>query len=85
MKFKFKLGEVAKDKITGFEGVVIARSQWLNSCNTYSVQSKELVKGAPVERQHFDEPQLELVSEQEFEPVQKTGGPPKAPPQTRSM
>ena len=83
MKFKFKLGEIAKDKITGFEGVVITRSQWLSSCNTYSIQSKSLVEGKPVERQHFDEPQLELVSEREFKPKRETGGPAKAPPQTR--
>jgi heat shock protein HspQ len=85
MEFKFELGQIAKDTITGFSGVVVARSQWLNSCNTYSLQSQDLVEGKPIDRQHFDEPQLALVSEQQFKRAGETGGPAQAPPQTRTM
>lgn len=62
-EFKFDLGDSLKDKITSFKGVVVARSQWLNQCNTYSLQSETMHDGAPIERQHFDEPQLKLVEE----------------------
>lgn len=74
--FKFELGMLVKDKVTGHEGVVVGRTQWLNNCNTYSTQSRVLKDGVPSERQHFDEPQLELVSSTELcERKSKTGGP----------
>ena len=40
--FKFNLGDRVRDEITGFEGVVVVRSQWLNNCNTYGVQPTKL-------------------------------------------
>lgn len=85
MKFKFKLGQRVKDKITSFEGIIISRSQWLNSCNTYGIQSETLNEGKPVDRQYFDAPQLEFVSDkkQVHNPEQETGGPATAPKSTR--
>ena len=79
-EFKFNLGDKAKDTITGFVGIVTCRSQWLNNCNTYSVQPTELKDGAPQNRQHFDEPQLELVVEKVVTPSRKTGGPSRSMP-----
>jgi len=73
--FKFNLGDIVKDTITGFEGVVTLRSQWLNNCNTYGVQPQELKDGIPQERQHFDQPQLKLITEKEHKESRKTGGP----------
>lgn len=32
-QFKFKLGSVLKDNITGFIGVVTSRTECLNACN----------------------------------------------------
>ena len=84
--FKFELEDEVKDKVTGFEGVVVVRTQWLNGCNTYGVQSKKLHEGKPVERQHFDEPQLERIKTGIIpppeEPVKKPGGPALAVPET---
>lgn len=74
-EFKFNLGDEVKDTITGFPGVVICRSQWLNNCNTYTVQSKKLKDGAPQTGQAFDEPQLTLLKEKQVKTHQKTGGP----------
>lgn len=62
-KFRFKLGETVKDKITSFQGVVIARTEYLTGCNRYSIQTKDLHEGKPVEWQQFDEDQLEKVKE----------------------
>jgi hypothetical protein len=54
-----KLGSRAKDRITGFSGIVVARTDWLYGCTRYAVQSEELDKdGAPVEAQWFDEQSL---------------------------
>lgn len=73
--FKFNLGDKVKDTITGFKGIVTLRSQWLNACNTYGVQSQELKDGIPKERSHFDEPQLELIKEEIVPASRETGGP----------
>jgi len=73
--FKVPLGCRVKDKITGFEGIVISRSQWLNNCNTYGVKPSKLKDDKPIDTQWFDEPQLKIVEEDVFKPKQKTGGP----------
>lgn len=52
------LGAVAKDKITGFEGVVVARTEWLNGCARLCIQPQALHEGKPVEDHTFDENQL---------------------------
>ena len=54
--FKFILGEEVKDKITGFRGVVMARSEYHTGCNTYGLLSKTLTKDAkPAEWEWIDE------------------------------
>lgn len=73
--FKFELGDKAKDKITGFEGIIVYRTQWLHNCNVYGMKSQELKDGMPRDNAQFDEPQLELVKEKEIEKSRKTGGP----------
>lgn len=73
--FKFNLGDIVTDSITGFNGIVTCRSQWLNNCNTYSVQSQDLKEGVPQKGQYFDEPQLKLLHVKKIIPHQNTGGP----------
>lgn len=55
------MGDVAKDTITGFEGVVVARTKWLHGCERLTIQPQSLHDGKPVESATFDEPQLALV------------------------
>lgn len=66
--FSVGLGDQVKDRITGFSGVVIARTEWLNSCNRITVQPKELKDGKPVEAQVFDEYDLKVVKAAAFKP-----------------
>lgn len=80
-QFKFNLGDRVRDQITGFEGIVTSRSQWINNCNTYGVQPTTLKDGAPMERAHFDEPQLDLVEEKVVPSSRETGGPERPVPQ----
>lgn len=79
-EFKFSLGSVLEDKITSFEGVVVARTQWVTN-NTYCLKPQELKDGMPQNSRWFDEPMLRLMKEDVFEPVQKTGGPEREVPQ----
>lgn len=78
--FKFKLGDRARDMITGCEGIITRRTQWLNNCNTYGLQSSELKDGAPQDPYNLDEPQIELVEEKVHKASRSTGGPNRAVP-----
>lgn len=82
--FKFDLGSLIKDKITGFQGIITTRSQWISNCNTYGVKPRNLDKdGAPMDVRWFDEPMVDLVEENVFKPViRKAGGSEKVVPQT---
>lgn len=72
-----KLGDKAKDKITGFVGIVGAICKYLNGCTRIGILSKELDKeGKPMDYIWFDEPQVELViPEVEEKGGENEGGP----------
>ena len=60
-----ELGDGVKGKVTGFQGVVVARCEWLYGCTRLTVQP-------PVDQEHkikdtatFDEPSLALVKHSE--------------------
>lgn len=57
--FKFQMGELVTDKITGFTGVIILRSEWISNCNTYGLQPTNLKDNNLISRSDFDEPRLE--------------------------
>jgi hypothetical protein len=57
--YKFELGEVLRDKVTGFEGVCVGRSNHISGCDTFGVQPQTLKDGAPQDARWFDEPRLE--------------------------
>ncbi len=83
-----KLGSKVKDIITGFEGVAVARTEWLYGCTRIGVDSAELNDGKPVETQWFDEQRLEMTEAQEPK-VSKdssatSGGPQRDPIRPRS-
>ena len=75
INFKFDNGDKVKDKITGFTGIIVRRTQWLNNCNTYGVQPEKLKDGIPQNVQSFDEPQLKSVKKEIHKVSQRTGGP----------
>ncbi len=64
-KFKFKLGSIVKDKISGFEGIITVRSQHQSGCNTYDVNPQKINdKGTPIDSIQFPELDLQLVPKQ---------------------
>lgn len=77
-EFKYKIGARLRDIVTGFEGVVVARTQYLTGCNRYSLQNQELDKdGKPKDWQAFDENQLDEVKDKDIaiKSVRERGGP----------
>ena len=77
---KIELGDVARDSITGFEGVVVARHEYQYGCVRFSVQPKALHDGKPVDAQVFDEPQLVLVASSRHQEYAAAAGPRPDPP-----
>jgi len=57
-----KLGEKVKDKITGLEGVIVVRSEWLYGCIRLGIQPMELKDAKPADIVEYDEAQLEPVA-----------------------
>jgi len=72
VKFEHELGVKAKDKITGFKGVITARVEFLTGCNRYCVQPTTLQDNQPIEGIYFDEEQLQLIGKG-IKPSEVTG------------
>jgi len=81
MNTSIQCGDLAKDGITGYEGIVVARTEWLNKCVRITIQAKEMKDGKPVENQTFDEEQVVLIRSRAFTQTKskQTGGPTPAP------
>lgn len=65
--YKFKtarayLGDIVRDRVTGFQGMVTARTVWLNGCARLGIQRQDLHEGLPQETQWFDDHQLEVIT-----------------------
>ena len=73
-------GDLVKDKITGFTGIVVCILDYLHGCFRIAVQALELKDGLPKDHQYFDQYQLEIVEKGYYfkEPVKvaekKPGG-----------
>lgn len=77
IKVNVQLGDEARDTVSGFAGVCVARTEWLNGCWRMTLQPKALDKdGKPCEAQTFDDFQLEVTTPRR-QPVgsKETGGP----------
>lgn len=80
----FKLGTKLRDKISGFEGVAIARTEWLYSCVRWTLSPSGLKDDGGTKANHtFDEPQLEHVEEVIELLPRPNGGPGPNPQRTK--
>ena len=57
----FAVGDQARDPLTGFEGVIVARAVYLFGCVQLCLSPKVGEDGAYREAHWFDEPRLDLV------------------------
>ena len=74
----FAMGDRVRDRISGWTGIVIGCTHWLNGCIRYGVQKEKLQpkEGKFEDVPWFDEQQLELVKRGAFNAETKpTGGP----------
>lgn len=79
-KFKFNLGDEVKCRLTGFQGVITGRTQYLTGCDRFNVKPPLDKDGKMQDTWSFDENELELVTEKKVvlnEPktTKEKGGP----------
>ncbi len=73
---KIELGDEVKCTVTGFRGIAIGRSEFLQGCARVGVQPKVGSDGKHPESHWIDEPQLEVIKKQKVKRGNKnTGGP----------
>jgi hypothetical protein len=59
---QFDLGVTLRDKITGYEGVVVGFVQYISGCNQYLIRARVTEKGKdPSAGEWIDEQRCELV------------------------
>jgi hypothetical protein len=85
---KFKLGEILKDRVTGFTGVVMGRTEYFTGCIHYGLQATKLKDGAIVAWEWLDEQRLDATEKrvdfypeysQKHVPIIPTSGPFQSP------
>lgn len=75
------LGDKAKDRVSGFAGIVTAVYRYLNGCRRVQIDPDYLDKdGKTIDGKVFDIEQLELVSAGVIPVMSQTGGPMDDPP-----
>jgi len=58
-----KLGDEVRDKLTEFQGIVVAKAQYLYGCQWINVVPKFLHEGQTIENAWFDEDRFEVVTD----------------------
>jgi len=62
--FKFDNGVTVKDRITGFQGVVTGRTNYITGCNQIMVNPQKInTDGKLADSEWFDENRLQLLAE----------------------
>jgi hypothetical protein len=87
-EFRVPLGVLAKDRISGFTGVVESRTQYLTGCNRIAMRQQGVKPdGGLYELIGFDEPFVEVVDDKVVQPVvpraSDSGGPQPLPSRGR--
>jgi len=76
-----ELGDEIRDKISGFQGIAVARHTYFQGCDRISIQQPPIDKdGKLLDAMTFDEPCLEIISKQKVQKRKdsdETGGPEK--------
>ena len=81
-KDEIVLGDVARDTITKYQGVIVCISSWLNGCVRVTLQATGLKDGKPFDQYTCDVEQLE-VTKRVGKSAHKPGGGPMPEPSQR--
>lgn len=72
---EIELGRTARDTITGFEGVVVGRTEWLNGCVRVGLQPPVNKEGKVLDAYWVDVEQVEVLDIEPKAKLQPTNGP----------
>ncbi len=75
---KFELGMTAKDKITGFRGIIMGFARYLTGCDQYLIQPTIKSKSEFPENHWFDEGRLILKGDKKIQQESVMGKDPGA-------
>ena len=78
-----RLGDKARDTVTGYEGIVVCISDWISGCRRISLQGQDLHEGKPIDPQGFDVEQLEVIKPKASPVSKPSGGPCPEPTRNR--
>lgn len=78
-KNELQHGDTVKDTISGFIGIVVAVTEWINGCVRLTIAPTTLKDGALLDNQTFDVEQLKLVKAGPRHQAKPTGGPKPSP------
>ena len=81
-----KLGQRARDIVTGIEGIIIGISSWLTGCNTCGIKPPVRKDGTNPDVTWVDEMRVEVLDsvsifDKRTQPDLETGGPAPTPQQ----
>lgn len=77
---KFELGKLCKDRISGFKGIAVCESRWLNKCVRITLQPQSVNKDStPTPNETFDIEQVEVIGAGLKIEAVPSGGPKPAP------
>lgn len=86
-----RLGDLVKDAVSGYEGVVVVISEFLNGCRRICICPRVKDDGSFQEERWFDEPQMQIVKKGYYKQpdlerpeLTETGGVQKPTPRTGS-
>lgn len=74
-----KLGQEVKDRVTGFRGIAVGRTTYLQGCNRILVQPKVDKEGKMLEGSAFDEPDIVVIGDGLLPKPEKFKEPPGGP------
>lgn len=89
VNYEAKLGDLVRDRVSGFQGIAVSLHRYLQGCDRMSVQPKVKKDGTLPESKSFDAPDLEVLERAAVnyaEPIEErrqTGGPAKFMPGTK--
>ena len=76
MKKKIKLGSEVVDTVSDYQGMAVARTEWLHGCFRITIQAKMKSDGKVPETLTVDEPQVKTVKAKTIaRGSNKSGGP----------
>lgn len=89
---KPKIGDRAKDIVTGFTGIITGKHKWISGCDTVTLQSQEMHNGEPVKTRGCDINCIEVLergavkaNDHKLPAREKVGGPRDTPAQTAGV